>query len=231
MSLRISPDILCRPVTEYQAAWNKLELLTIGNFLHIEDAEAVASFLEGLADRDWAVSVHPHHPSIYTFENSPENAETLQAAIKSASAANARGAFSYHFRRHEPAKSDRFNFPQFLTSEPCLSLLTAVTGLDLTASVSVFCSCYGPNCFLSTHTDTGRGKLAFVYNATRSWDESDGGLFQRLSLDWSAVLATVLPTYNSLTFFRVEGNGVPHRVLPVSPTTTKKRLAISGWLV
>jgi Rps23 Pro-64 3,4-dihydroxylase Tpa1-like proline 4-hydroxylase len=74
------------------------------------------------------------------------------------------------------------------------------------------------------------GKLAFVYNATRLWDDRDGGQFQLLSPDWSEVVVTVPPRHNSFTFFRVEDQGVPHRVLPVA-TTTARRLSISGWLV
>ena len=229
--LRIAREVLTRSAEEYKAAWARTELLTIENFLVPEDAEAVADFLEAISDQSWAVSVHPHHPSIYTFENAPENQELISTAIKSASEAYSRGAFAYHFRRHEPAGNEMFDFSDFLMSKACLSLLSTVTGLDLSTSVSVFCSCYGPGCFLSTHTDTGRGKLAFVYNATRFWNDGDGGQFQLLSPDWASVLATVPPRYNSLTFFRVEGQGVPHRVLPVSTTTTSRRMAISGWLV
>jgi hypothetical protein len=229
--LCISAEVLAHPVEDYKAAWSRTELLTIENFLVPEDAVVVADFLEAVPESEWSVSVHPHHPSIYTFANTPENQATIDAAIKSAAAEYARGGFSYYFRRHEPAAIDRFDFPRFLMSEPCLSLLSRVTGLDLSASVSVFCSCYGAGCFLSTHTDTGRGKLAFVYNATRSWDDRDGGQFQLLTSGWSEIVATVQPRHNSLTFFRVEGDGVPHRVLPVSGTTRARRLAVSGWLV
>src|SRR5512135_1833810 len=228
--LRISPEVLTRS-EDYKAAWQSIELLTIENFLLHEDAAAVADFVEGIPDRAWAVSAHPYHPSIYTFENSPENQETIEAAIKSASAENARGGFAYYFRRADPTGSDRVDFSRFVMSDPCLALLKSITGLDLSSSVSVFCSCYGPGCFLSTHTDTGRGTLAFVYNVTRTWDDRDGGQFQLLKAGWSEIAATVPPRYNSLTFFRVEGDGVPHRVLPVSDTTRARRLAISGWLV
>lgn len=229
--LRIAPEVLSRSVEDYRAAWARTDLLTIDDFLVPEDAGTVADFLEAISDRGWAVSVHPHHPSIYTFDNSPENQELIDVAVKDATAANSRGAFSYYFRRYEPAGNEKFAFQRFVMSEACLALFKEVTGLDLSTSISVFCSCYGPGCFLSTHTDTGRGKLAFVYNATRSWDDGDGGQFQLLSPDWKSVLATVPPRYNSLTFFRVEDQGVPHRVLLVSSTTTARRLAISGWLV
>jgi len=229
--LRIAPDVLAHSVEDYRRAWERCELLTIENFLVSEDAAAVANFLERIDDRAWSVSVHPHHPSIYTFENSAENQDLIAQAIKSATAAKARGAFSYFFRRHEPPSNDQFDFQRFVMSEPCLALLKEVTGLELSTSVSVFCSSYGPGCFLSTHTDTGRGKLAFVYNATRSWDASDGGQFQLLKADWSTIAASVPPTYNSFTFFRVEDDGVPHRVLPVAETAKARRLAISGWLV
>jgi len=229
--LNISQEVLARSVEDYQASWSCAELLTIEDFLVAEDAAAIADFLEDVPDPAWSVSVHPYHPSIYTFDNTPDNQETIEAAVASATAENQRGGFSYYFRRHEPAASDQFDFQRFIMSEAPLALLERVTGLSLSTSVSVFCSCYSAGCFLSTHTDTGCGKLAFVYNATRSWDDQDGGEFQLLSPDWSKVVTAVPPRYNSFTFFRVEGQGVPHRVLSMSPTTTSRRLAISGWLV
>lgn len=229
--LRITPEVLARSSEDYQAAWAHTKLLTIENFLVAADAAAVADFLEGIPEAAWSVSVHPYHPSIYTFDNTPENRETIDAAVKSAAAEHARGGFSYHFRRHEPAANDAFDFSRFIMSAACLELLARVTGLDFSTSVSVFCSCYEAGCFLSTHTDTGRGRLAFVYNATRSWDDRDGGQFQLLSPSWAEVVTTVPPRFNSLTFFGVEGDGVPHRVLPVAQETAARRLAISGWLV
>ena len=227
----VSPAVLACPVDDYRAAWSRRELLTIGDFLVASDAALVADFLESVPERDWSVSAYPYHPSVHTFENSAENQETIAAAIASASAEHGRGGFAYHFRRRDPAASETFDFASFVISDACLPLLRAITGLDFSLSISVFCSCYGPGCFLSTHTDTGRGKLAFVYNATRSWDDRDGGQFELLSSDWSQVVATVPPRYNSFTIFRVEGDGVPHRVLPVAPDATARRLAIAGWLV
>lgn len=229
--MRISQEILDKKIADYRISWESDKLLTLENFLEPDDAAIVSDFLEQLPDDAWAVSVHPHHPTIYTFSNTQENQPTIEAAIKSASAEYARGGFSYYFRRHEPAANDHFDFQQLVMSDPCLAILKNVTGHDLTTSISVFCSCYTASCFLSTHTDTGRGKIAFVYNATRTWDPGDGGQFQLLSQDWSKVTKTVQPMHNSLTFFDVEGEGVPHRVLPVSPQATARRLAISGWLI
>jgi len=230
--MRISHEVVLNKIADYRISWERDKLLTLENFLDPEDAAVVSDFLEQRVSNEWAVSAYPHHPSIYTFSSTPENQLTIEAAIKSATNEYARGGFAYYFRRYEPAANDQFDFQHFVMSTPCLMLLKDVTGHDLTTSISVFCSCYSAGCFLSTHTDTGRGKIAFVYNATRTWDPNDGGQFQLLSSqDWSKVVRTVQPTHNSLTFFDVEGDGVPHRVLPVAPTTTARRLAISGWLI
>jgi len=228
--MRISRGVL-EKIADYKISWQSDKLLTLESFLEPQDAAIVSDFLEQIPDSAWDVSAHPHHPTIYTFSNTPENQPTIEAAIKSAAAEHARGGFSYHFRRHEPAADDRFDFQQLVMSDLCLSLFRDVTGHDLSASISVFCSCYTAGCFLSTHTDTGRGKIAFVYNATRNWDPNDGGQLQLLSHDWSTITKIVQPMHNALTIFDVEGEGVPHRVLPVSPTTTARRLAIAGWLV
>lgn len=106
-----------------------------------------------------------------------------------------------------------------------------ITDLGLTNSISIFGSCYSKNCFLSTHTDIGRGKLAFVFNVTKNWDNNDGGYFELLAPNWSTVIKRVEPVFNSLTMFLVEGNGIPHRVIPVSSTTENRRIAYSGWLI
>lgn len=228
--LQISSDVMGR-IEDLRASWQVDKILTVEDFLPRPVATKVAEFLEHIPDKCWSVSVHPHHPSIYTFDKTPENRQIIEAAIKSATEENDQGRFAYFFRRHEPAANDEFDFQQFLTSRHCLDFFERVTGETLEASISVFCSCYHTGCFLSTHTDTGRGKIAFVYNATRDWDESDGGCFELLSRDRSRVERTVPPTYNSLTFFHVEGDGVPHRVTRVSAATLNRRLAISGWLV
>ena len=83
--------------------------------------------------------------------------------------------------------------------------------------------------FLSIHTDEGRGKIAFVYNLTKDWKEEYGGNFELLDEDWKTVKKRLVPSFNSLTLFYVEGKGVPHRVTKV--LSDNKRLAFTGWLV
>lgn len=120
---------------------------------------------------------------------------------------------------------------QTIESRETLTKIRAHTDTTVDTAVAIFGACYKADCFLHTHSDTGRGKIAFVYNVTApGWDAvKDGGSFQLLSDDWGTVKRTVEPVFNSLTIFDVHDQGQPHRVLPVSSTCTRKRLTVSGW--
>ena len=71
-----------------------------------------------------------------------------------------------------------------------------------------------------------RGRLAFVLN----WNEDNGGYFELLENDWNTVRLKIIPTFNSLTVFNVEGDGVPHRVTKIRSDVTDCRIAFGGWL-
>lgn len=211
--------------------WQKDGIITITNFLPLEQAEHLRKYLLDLPEDKWNVSVHPYHPAVYTFSNTPENHEHITNGIKSANAGYDAGQFSYCFKRFDGYNNDGIRFQDFMTSKDVLSVLRDITGFDISEAISIFGSCYSGNSFLSTHTDTGRGKIALVYNLTKDWDEDNGGCFELLTPDWQGVKKRVLPLFNSLTIFDVRGDGVPHRVTRIKPEVTEKRVAFSGWLI
>lgn len=95
---------------------------------------------------------------------------------------------------------------------------------------TVFGSMYQADSFLSTHTDTGRGKLALVLNLTKNWDENNGGCFELLEENWSDTKLKIVPRFNSLTIFNVEGDGMHHRVTRVRSNIAESRISFAGWL-
>jgi Rps23 Pro-64 3,4-dihydroxylase Tpa1-like proline 4-hydroxylase len=48
--------------------------------------------------------------------------------------------------------------------------------------------------------------------------------------DWINVDHTIIPQFNQLTLFDVQGEGTPHIVTNVIPGLKKSRMAYSGWL-
>ena len=94
---------------------------------------------------------------------------------------------------------------------------------------STFTSKYEAGDFLYTHTDKDNGRIAFVYQLTKDWLPGYGGLFMRMD-DGVNVDTTILPQFNQLTIFNVEGEGTPHIVTNVIPGLRKPRMAYSGWL-
>lgn len=83
---------------------------------------------------------------------------------------------------------------------------------------------------MTTHTDTGRGIIAFVYNATKNWRPQYGGCFQILDWDYNKVKKTIVPEFNTFVMLNVQDNGIPHQVTPVIPNAKNDRIAIAGWL-
>jgi hypothetical protein len=212
--------------------WEQSRCLQLTNFFKPTPALAeLTEFLSAQPPSYWSRSVHPYHPSQYTFAPGELDAEAEEAALAGARQALARGEFSYAFQRCE-YHGDGCPMccaMDFLRSEEVRALLSAVTGQELSGVVSIFASRYASGDFLTTHLDTGRGKLAFVLNLTQDWLPPFGGALQLIDCDWRTVVRTLSPKHNSLCIFQVEGEGVPHQVTQVPQGVHKQRLALSGW--
>ena len=85
-----------------------------------------------------------------------------------------------------------------------------------------FVSIYNRGDFLSTHTDRGRGDVAFVINLTKDWRPEYGGMFHSNG-------QYVEPKFNSLMLMMIPPGGVDHFVSEVSHRAPGPRIAVSGW--
>lgn len=222
--IRLNPNI---NIEEYYNKWNNSKIVTINNLLVEEDANKLNECLLNVPEREWDVSIHPYDEKIFTFANNEENQHHISAGTITANQANDIGLFSYCFRRYDKD----IGMEDFLVSPDFLQLINSITNMNVSKVFTVFASKYQADSFLSTHTDTGRGKLAFVLNLTKYWKEEDGGCFELLESNWRDVKLRIVPQFNSLTIFNVEGAGVPHRVTKVQSDVTNIRIAISGWLI
>jgi hypothetical protein len=219
-------------VETLRAEWAQTRCLQLTDFCKPTPALAeLTEFMNAQPASYWSRSVHPYHPSKYTFSPGELGAEDEAAALAGARQAMARGDFAYAFQRCEyhgdgcPVCCAM----DFLRSEPVRALLSEVTGQELSGIASIFASRYAAGDFLTTHTDTGRGKLAFVLNLTQDWQPAFGGALQLVDWDMRTVTRTLSPKYNSMCIFQVEGQGVPHQVTQVPEALQKHRIALSGW--
>jgi hypothetical protein len=208
----------------------------IDHFLEDEkQAQSLLGVLQSLKPEEWMVSVYPNGTNFYTYPNVGQNQPFLECASSKAIEANKRNEFSYLFQRFDghgqECKCDFCIFVyQTLRSPETLEKISKITGTELKSAISIFGSKYTPGSFLSEHTDTGRGRIAFSLNLTPEWDpETDGGQFQLMDKHTKAVLQKVDPTFNTLVLFDVREYGQPHHVLPV--TGRRSRYAITGWFV
>ncbi len=136
--------------------------------------------------------------------------------------------FSYRFSRTDwvhPLLYELWNSQIFTTS---IEFITGQENLRWIQD-STFTSKYEAGDFLYTHTDKDNGRIAFVYQLTKDWLPGYGGLFMKMD-DGINVDTTILPQFNQLTIFNVEGEGTPHIVTNVIPGLRKPRMAYSGWL-
>lgn len=219
------------PIVELAKVYQQTGCVTIPNFLSLESAENVSNYLNNCPEDKWSVSIHPFIPNQYIFNNTSDNRDLIDKGLKSATEAFTRGEFSYFFYRqdHHGDECSLCQCIDFLNTQPVFDLINAITNETVSSTISVFGSSYRAGSFLTTHTDTGRGKIAHVLNLTKDWRPQFGGCLTFLDWDFKTINRIVNPTFNSLTIFNVKGSGVPHMVLPVHPEIETQRLAISGW--
>jgi SM-20-related protein len=119
---------------------------------------------------------------------------------------------------------------EFLNAPPYLEFMRALTGEPRIRRLDAQATRYQSGQFLRTHNDahSGEGRLyAYVLNLTAAWQADWGGLLQFLD-DEGRVDATFMPTFNSLSLFRVPRR---HAVSLVAPWAEQPRLAVTGWML
>jgi hypothetical protein len=205
-------------ISELSRQFSEKDYIILPNFLKQEFAESCFSLISSI--QDWNLSVFPYNEKKYTFSEE----EIIPEMYASANSSLLSGKFSYYFFRSEQAS-------EIFSKDEIKNFVSTITSKEIRGSTSFFASRYSSNCFLSTHTDEGRGKIAIVYNLTKYWSPSWGGNLHILSdKDWSVVRECVIPKFNTLVLFNVDyPRGKPHFVSSVIPNCLAQRYAFSGW--
>jgi|TARA_R110001606_G_scaffold388670_1_gene554199 Rps23 Pro-64 3,4-dihydroxylase Tpa1-like proline 4-hydroxylase len=157
-----------------------------------------------------------------------KNTERYNILTKQVYELEGNNTFSYRFSRTNWIQPLLY---ELWSSKIFSSYIEFITGQENLRWVkdSSFTSKYEAGDFLYTHTDINHGRIAFVYQLTKDWLPGYGGLFMRMD-DWVNVDHTIIPQFNQLTLFDVQGEGTPHIVTNVIPGLKKSRMAYSGWL-
>jgi hypothetical protein len=101
----------------------------------------------------------------------------------------------------------------------------SVSGCDTSAGTVVQAARYMPGDYALPHRDAVSTRtLSFIWHLTKGWNPRWGG-----HLFWCSPPTYILPTFNTLTLFKVKGFAGAHEVCPVDPVATGKRMAINGW--
>lgn len=127
--------------------------------------------------------------------------------------------------KHSKNKTLR-EFRSFLRSPRFLSLLSYITGENLSRTIDISGFIYDDTDHLLPHDDKLEGrKLAFVLNLS-TMTSKDGGQLDMFK--GNKVTKSYLPTFNSLVVFTVKPGTTMHQVREV--ITDKKRITLAGWV-
>lgn len=213
--------------------WEREHVLCIENFLDDKFAKELSSHLASLPISKWDVSIHPYQSDVYTFSQRDRSPEFIAKGKQQAKQSYEQGQFAYLFHRYE-CRTSGCTCPlcrcvSHLLSEEVKKFVRDLTDKKITDSISIFASRYDQGCRLSTHSDTGRGKIAFVLHLSpQPWKNENGGCFH-LYTNSGALHKAIWPSYNMLTLFCVEGDGIPHEVKPIAESSDQVRYCVTGW--
>ena len=213
---------------------NKQKVI-IDNVLIPEFADIMHNFYLNEIPQDWwHASFFPsingdHHEHI---QNNLENYHKIKMYETYVKQCLNDPMYSYFFYRtvndhYESCNCLHCKIESVLKSDRMVQMLNDITDLNLINAKTIFANRYTSNCFLSTHTDDGNGRLAFVLHLTKYWNACWGGLY----MDHSDLnnIKTIIPSFNKLIIFKVGQHETPHSVSPVANDITHQRLSITGW--
>ncbi len=117
-------------------------------------------------------------------------------------------------------------FYKFLNSKEFKEYVLKITKIKAFGKIDASAFIYAKNEYLLPHDDRlEKRKIAYVINLSKEFTNEDGG-----SLDFfegKRIIKSILPSFNTLTIFKVIENKTFHQVSEV--LTNKERISIAGW--
>lgn len=215
----------------------KNNIISVSNFFDTEFIEKVESEIKKIDKGWWYVSMYPADIDMLKqntryYDGLYSNTEFLQQKEFNKSWFN-NGNFGYMFKRSindhfESCYCEMCNLKRYFNSPQVKDELSNIVGEKVTYFNEMFCSKYENGDYLSIHHDKGNGDYAFVFQLTKDWNPSYGGLLNFYDGSTKEVYKTVNPVFNSLTIFKIKN--VPNTDHFVSMNvSSRSRYAFTGW--
>jgi Rps23 Pro-64 3,4-dihydroxylase Tpa1-like proline 4-hydroxylase len=211
-----------------------MSIYTIENFLDIEKANTFHNMITGIPDHWWSIAVHPANMmseiKFYVDMNINANMEYHQSK-QFALNTYYNGDFAYHMHRDINNHYDNCycgicKIKEHFKSDEIKSKLSNIVGENVVDYGYNFVSKYIEGDFLSIHDDKGNGDYAFIYQLTKDWNPSHGGLLH--FCENNVVIRTDTPKFNNMTIFKItDSEPLDHFVSNV--TGKGERYAYTGW--
>jgi Rps23 Pro-64 3,4-dihydroxylase Tpa1-like proline 4-hydroxylase len=209
----------------------------IPSFLAEDGARLLYEHLRGR--EDWQL-VSNRGEALYELDRAQQAAlgQAKRLELERGLAEAASNSFQYLFENvrvpdDEPSRKARGElldeFASFLSSEPVLGLIRAVSGKADIGFADAQATAYSPGHFLTAHDDDVGGKnrrAAYVFNLTPEWRVDWGGLLMFHSPD-GHIAEAYGPKWNALNLFAVPQL---HSVSLVTPGAKWRRYAVTGWM-
>lgn len=204
--------------------------IIIPNIFKIEEIEKIHRFIYRLLPQYWVCATCVKKDRLELPLSDKRNA----LRIKMVNEAFGRNEFSFYFYRTFNANPLQYSpieyeVRNYMSSQVFIDFLNNITNMGLTKLNTLFVSKYTSNCFLSTHNDSGNGRIAFVLHLTKDWKPQYGGNLNFLNEERTKIIETFTSQFNTLMIFEVPEEGVPHFVSHVAPNVTIPRISITGW--
>jgi len=212
-------------------------IISVKDFLNDSFAQKIETDLKNIDKTEWYVSMKPvdifekiqntrYYDGLYTDKKFIGQQSFNKSWFN-------RGKFAHSFKRslynhHDGCYCVTCKLKEYFESDEVKDALSKIIGEKVVKLDSSFCSKYENGDYLSIHHDKGNGDYAFVFQLTKDWNPSYGGLLNFYDSETKEVYKTVNPIFNSLTIFKIKN--VPNTDHFVSMNVSSHtRYAFSGW--
>lgn len=219
---------------KYKELYDKDNIVVINNFLNIEKAEQIYTYIHNNKPKNtWTSSVcYDNVKSDLIYKNSKK--AQIQKNIKKATDAFNKNKFAFSFQRtlnNNNVPSIEGFTTYLFKNQSIIDKINEITSLNVERAHDIFISKYRFGDFLSPHCDKNNGRIAFVLNLTKNWKPQYGGILHIMNQDRTEIIRSIVPKFNSLVLFYIPPeNGIPHFVSHININNNGLyRYAITGW--
>jgi len=213
------------------------DIYVITNFLNDTFANKIGDDMIKISSEWWYVSMFPinqyqlkqntrYYDGLYKEPSFIEQREFNKDWFNS-------GSFAYTFKRsigdhYSGCYCIQCKIIEYFNSDEIRNEISKIVGEKDIVFNETFSSKYETNDYLSIHDDKGNGDYAFVFQLTKDWNPSYGGLLNFYDRETKEVYKTVNPIFNSLTIFKVKNIQKTDHFVSMN-VSSNTRYAYAGW--